>query len=174
MLPYPDSCLKLQVTGQVIKDALEESVSLYPEAEAKFLAVSGLKFTFDPSKSANSRIKATDILLPSGKPINLRKEYTVALNNYIGSGGDGYDMFTREGVKTLVDHENTLQVIDLLTQFFKRTSTSYKVKPVNEARRQMRLSACNTSSTDPDDVSQDGKWIMIRPKVEERITILNT
>lgn len=125
ILPFPDELVKLQVKGQIIKDALEEGVSLYPEAEGKFLVVSGLKFTFDPSKPAKQRINAADILLPTGQPIDLNAEYSVTLNNYIGTGGDGFDMFTGDGVKTLVDSENSLLIMDILSQFFKRTSTSY-------------------------------------------------
>ena len=66
MLPYPDSIIVLKMPGSVVKEALEHAVSYYPEAEGSWLAVSGLKFSFDPSKPAYERINPADILLPSG------------------------------------------------------------------------------------------------------------
>ena len=66
MLPYPDNLIFLQVTGSIVKEALEKSVSLYPEAEGHWLAVSGLKFTFDQSKPAGERIDPASILTSSG------------------------------------------------------------------------------------------------------------
>ena len=63
--PFPGSSMVLQLTGQLIKEALEHDVSLYP-GEGQFLAVSGLKFSFDPSKPAGERVNANDILLASG------------------------------------------------------------------------------------------------------------
>ena len=87
----------------------------------------------------------------------------MAVNSYVGGGGDGFDCFTKESVKTLVNPENTLQVLDLLVQFFKRTSTSFKVKKINEARLQGRLKLFNTALKNSADVSPDGKFVMIRP-----------
>ena len=172
MLPYPDNIIVLQVPGSIVKEALEKSVSLYPEAEGHWLAVSGLKFSFDPSKPTGERINPDDILLPSGQPIDMNGTYKLSANSYMGGGGDGYDCFTKEGVKTLVDPENTLQVIDLLIQFCKRTSKSFNLKPQNKAKLENRLRIFNTSLAGPDDVSADGKWIVLRPEVEGRVTII--
>ena len=173
MLPYPDVMTVLEVPGSIIKEALEHSVSYYPLAEGNWLAVSGLKFTFDASKPAGERIKPEDIKLLSGESINLDARYTMAVNSYVGTGGDGYECFTKPEVKLLVDPENTAGLIEMLLQFLKKTSTTYTVKPANEEKRQIRLGLFNTSSTNPEDVSPDGEWLIIRPQVNGRITILN-
>ena len=73
----------------------------------------------------------------------------------------------------VLDPENTIGLIEMLLQFLKKTSTIYTVKPAAEEKRQIRLALFNTSSDKPEDVSPDGDWIMIRPQVEGRITILN-
>ena len=149
MLPYPDVLTVLEVSGSLIKEALEHSVSYYPQAEGNWLAVSGLKFTFDGSRPVGERIKPEDIMLPSGASIDLAAKYTMAVNNYVGNGGDGYQCFTKPDVKLLVDPENTPGLIEMLLQFQKKTSTTYTVKPANEEKRQIRLGVFNTSSDDP-------------------------
>ena len=108
MLPYPDFLIVVEVPGSIVKETLEHAVSLYPEAEGSWLAVSGLKFSFDPSKPAYERINPADILLPSNQPIDLNAKYSLAMNSYAGTGGDGYDCLTKPEVKTLIDPENTL------------------------------------------------------------------
>ena len=37
-------------------EALENSVSMYPNHDGRFLQVSGVKFAFDPSKPRGSRV----------------------------------------------------------------------------------------------------------------------
>ena len=98
MFPYPDVMTVLEVPGSIIKEALEHSVSNYPEDKGNWLAVSGLKFTFDASKPVGERIKPQDIVLLSGESIDLAAKYTMAVNRYIGTGGDGYECFEKPEV----------------------------------------------------------------------------
>ena len=114
MLPYPDIMTVLEVPGSIVKEALEHSVSYYPLAEGNWLAVSGLKFTFDASKPAYERINPQEIILPSGESIDLSAKYSLAVNSYVGGGGDGYECFTKPEVKLLVDPENTSGLIEML------------------------------------------------------------
>lgn len=164
MFPYPDNLIVIKVPAAILKEALEVSVALYPEAEGDWLAVSGLKFAFDPSKPANERIDPASIILASsGKPIDMNAEYTITANSFIGKGGGGFNCFEKEEVKMIVDPENTVSVLDMILQFCKRTSKDYTVLEKNKARLEKRLGIFNTSSKKPDDVSPDGKFIMIRP-----------
>ena len=80
-------------------------------------------------------------------------------------------MFLKEEVKRITDDENSLWLIDLMKQFFNRTSKSYEPIPSRELRRAQRLRLFNTDDEDPENESPDGKWIMIRPQVENRIRI---
>ena len=149
MFPYPDVMTVLEVPGSIIKEALEHSVSNYPEDKGNWLAVSGLKFTFDASKPVGERIKPQDIVLLSGESIDLAAKYTMAVNRYIGTGGDGYECFEKPEVKLLIDPENTAGLIEMLMQFLKKTSTIYTVRPATEEKRQIRLELFNTSSDNP-------------------------
>lgn len=90
VLPFGNLTLTKYVTGKVLEQALELSVSEYPSSMGGFMQVSGVTFEFDPSKEAGKR---TQNILINGEPINPEKTYVVALNDFIAAGGDGYDMF---------------------------------------------------------------------------------
>ena len=49
-----------------------------------------MKFSFDPSKEAGKRVSDVKV---EDEPIDLSKEYIIAINDYLAQGGDGYDMF---------------------------------------------------------------------------------
>ncbi|PKL25994.1 MAG: bifunctional metallophosphatase/5'-nucleotidase [Spirochaetae bacterium HGW-Spirochaetae-3] len=51
-------------------------------------ALAGIKYTVDVSKPAGSRIKV--ISMSDGKPFELGRTYSVAINSYRGSGGGGH------------------------------------------------------------------------------------
>jgi 5'-nucleotidase len=89
-LPFSNYLCKTRLKGSVIKEALEVSVSSYPETRGGFLQVSGLTFEFDPAKAAGRRIVSVSV---GGKPLDPDKEYTVVTNDFISAGGDEYVMF---------------------------------------------------------------------------------
>lgn len=89
VLPFNNLGVVKKYTGAAILEALELSVSAYPDASGGFLHVSGMTFSFDPAKEAGSRV--SDVLV-GGEPLDLEKEYTVALNDFTAAGGDNYTM----------------------------------------------------------------------------------
>ena len=90
VLPFDNTLVVMQFTGAQIRAALELSVSKYPAENGGFLQVSGLKFTFDPSKPAGQRIVE---VTANGQPLDPNKTYVVATNDFTAVGGDGYTMF---------------------------------------------------------------------------------
>jgi 5'-nucleotidase len=68
----------------------EWGTSKYPAANGGFPHVAGITFTFN-----KSTLKVSDVKI-GGKPIDLRKTYTLATNEFMGAGGDGYTMLDRE------------------------------------------------------------------------------
>ena len=80
-------------------------------------------------------------------------------------------MLKQDDVKTVGETENTIQIIDLVKKFFKRTSTSYKIIPKREVIRQNRLRLFKTESDNEAHVSPDRKWIMVQPEIEGRIKV---
>ncbi len=89
VLPFDNTLVVLEVSGANIKAALERSVSEYPQQLGGFLQVSGLSFEFDPLKAPGERVVS---VLVDNKPLDEKKTYTVATNDFLAAGGDGYDM----------------------------------------------------------------------------------
>jgi 5'-nucleotidase/UDP-sugar diphosphatase len=96
-LPFGNRTVKLEVTGATILSALENGVSDVENAAGRFPQVSGISIEYDPSKPKGSRIVSVKM---GNTPIDLAATYTLATNDYMANGGDGYAMF--KGVKPLL------------------------------------------------------------------------
>lgn len=93
ILPFKNKLVKIEVTGAMLRAALEHGVSrTAPGAEpGGFPQVSGIQFSFDASKSPGSRV--SDIKV-NGQPLNETRKYTLATSTFLAlDGGDGYTMF---------------------------------------------------------------------------------
>ena len=97
-LPFGNVNVKLEVTGEIIAQALEHGYRAAPEATGSFLHISGMKVTVDTSKPAGSRISGVMI---GDAPLDPAKTYTLATNDFMGRGGDGYKML--RSAKVLID-----------------------------------------------------------------------
>jgi 5'-nucleotidase len=100
ILPYNNKVVKVQLTGAVIREALEHGVaSLGTESQpGRFPQVSGIRYSFDASRPPGKRITSITI---NGKPLDDRGTYTLGTTNYVAiDAGDGYDMF-RKGTLVL-------------------------------------------------------------------------
>lgn len=92
ILPFKNKVVKLEVTGELLKRTLEHGVARSAEdgEPGRFPQVSGLRFSFDASRPAGSRIIDVSV---NGKPLDEKKRYTLATTDYVGiGGGDGYEM----------------------------------------------------------------------------------
>lgn len=99
VLPFDNYIVAIKLTGQQILGALEHGVSGIEEGEGRFPQVSGLSFRYSPSGKKGNRIKE---VLIAGQPIDVSKEYSVATNDFLAAGGDGYKAFG-EAVKSSRD-----------------------------------------------------------------------
>jgi 5'-nucleotidase/UDP-sugar diphosphatase len=90
VLPFDNYIVAIRLTGSQIREALEHGVSSVGEDSGRFPQVSGLRFRYAPSAPAGSRVRE---ILIGGKPVDPRKEYTVATIDYLAAGGDGYKAF---------------------------------------------------------------------------------
>lgn len=100
-LPFGNGTVKLELKGAQVLEALEHGFSEVPEANGAFLHISGIKLTIDTSKPAGSRV--SDIMVGDA-PLDPAKTYTVATNDFMGRGGDGFRML-RSG-KVLIDADS--------------------------------------------------------------------
>ncbi|MGR3662725.1 MAG: bifunctional metallophosphatase/5'-nucleotidase [Paracoccaceae bacterium] len=94
VLPFQNTLSTFQVTGATVLAALENGVSQHEEGAGRFPQVAGMKFTFDVSQPAGSRI--SDVMVAEGDgfvPIDVDAVYGLVSNNYVRGGGDGYKMF---------------------------------------------------------------------------------
>jgi 5'-nucleotidase len=92
ILPFKNKVVKVELSGALLRQALEHRVARSAEdAEpGRFPQVSGVRFTFDASRPAGSRI--VDLTV-NGKPLDEKKNYTLATSDYVAlDGGDGYAM----------------------------------------------------------------------------------
>jgi 2',3'-cyclic-nucleotide 2'-phosphodiesterase (5'-nucleotidase family) len=88
-LPFDNRLIVVEVPGSAILAALENGVSQLATQAGRFPQVAGLTFTLDPGKPAGKRVSKVTI---GGKPIDPKKIYRLAINDYMARGGDGYDM----------------------------------------------------------------------------------
>lgn len=96
VLPFQNTLSTFEVSGQMLKDALENGVSQYEEKAGRFLQVAGMKYSVDTSKPAGERI--TEVLVAEGAgfaALDVAKSYYAVANNYVRQGGDGFAMFER-------------------------------------------------------------------------------
>lgn len=101
LLPFEDLTCKTEVTGKMMRLAMENGVSQWPKHEGRFPQISGFSFTFDPNNAPGSRVLEITV---NGQPIEEEKTYTLACKPYISiDGKDGYDCF--KGTKSLISAE---------------------------------------------------------------------
>jgi 2',3'-cyclic-nucleotide 2'-phosphodiesterase (5'-nucleotidase family) len=97
-MPFGNTTVLLELTGDKLKAALENGVSQVRELGGRFPQVSGLTVEVDLKEPVGSRVKSVKV---NGEPLDPAKTYKVATNDFMARGGDGYRAFT-EG-KQLVD-----------------------------------------------------------------------
>jgi 2',3'-cyclic-nucleotide 2'-phosphodiesterase (5'-nucleotidase family) len=95
--PFGNTTVMVAITGVDIRAALENGLSLLDDRAGRFPQVSGLAFTYDPKAPAGSRLVSVTV---GGAPLEDARRYTVASNNFMLAGGDGYDALARG--KTLI------------------------------------------------------------------------
>jgi len=95
ILPFQNTLSTFKVTGEQLLTAIENGVSEIEEVAGRFPQVSGMRYTFDPSKPANGG-RVTSIEIDENgtwTPLDLNKTYGMVSNNFIRGGGDGYKVF---------------------------------------------------------------------------------
>lgn len=87
-LPFGNVTVVTELPGSQILLALENGVSRVEDGAGRFPQVSGLSYAFDAAAEAGSRVSE---VMVGGAALEADKLYTVAVNDYILGGGDGYD-----------------------------------------------------------------------------------
>lgn len=89
-LPFDNTLAVVKLRGMDIIEALEHSVRLLPDQNGGFLQVSGITFEVEPKAIPGARVINVKV---NGRPISTADYYTVATNDFLAAGGDGYETF---------------------------------------------------------------------------------
>jgi 2',3'-cyclic-nucleotide 2'-phosphodiesterase (5'-nucleotidase family) len=107
VLPFPNTVVTMALNGKDLTEALEKSAELGQGSGGK-LQTYGIKYLTE-----NGHVKIEDI---RGKGFDPDATYTVAINDFLAAGGDGYTVFNEKGKNC---YDSALLISDLLIDFIK-------------------------------------------------------
>lgn len=92
VLPFNNDLVTITLTGQEIKDAMENGVStITTTKDGRFPHIAGMRFDYDSTKPVNERVVRIQVKNgDSYVPIDLKAKYEVATNAFTAKGGDFY------------------------------------------------------------------------------------
>ncbi|MDD4842614.1 MAG: 5'-nucleotidase C-terminal domain-containing protein, partial [Sphaerochaetaceae bacterium] len=92
VLPFNNTVVLVEVTGQDIYDALEFGYSQLPNQNGGFPQTAGMQIVYSRFSAVGNRIKR---VLINGKEVDRKATYKLATNDFMAAGGDGYTMLDR-------------------------------------------------------------------------------
>ncbi|MEV6422359.1 bifunctional metallophosphatase/5'-nucleotidase [Streptomyces sp. NPDC051662] len=117
--PFTNMMNAVDLTGAQLITALQQQVSGSNEASPKILQVSkGFTYTLDMTKTGAARV-ITDSVKLNGEAIDPAKTYRVAMNEFLGGGGDGFAVLG-QGKNKLVGPSD----LDLFNAYLAANSTA--------------------------------------------------
>ncbi len=123
-LPFGNATVVTELPGSQILAAIENGVSQVERGSGRFPQVSGMTYVYDPTAEPGARVQE---IMIGGAPLDVNKVYTLATNNYILGGGDGYAALG--GGKVLVDEANgNLMANDVMNYIEAMGGVSAKVE----------------------------------------------
>ncbi|HET6342512.1 MAG TPA: 5'-nucleotidase C-terminal domain-containing protein, partial [Gemmatimonadota bacterium] len=116
--PFQNTLVSLELTGEQLRRALEAVV------EDRLGEVSGIRYRFDPTRPEGRRVldawleEGGEAVVRDGAAVDPDATYSVTANNFMASGGSGYDVLAEaEGTSTgLVDSEVLVEYLAALPQ----------------------------------------------------------
>jgi 5'-nucleotidase / UDP-sugar diphosphatase len=125
-LPFGNKTVKLELTGAQILAALENGFSQIETGGGRFPQVSGLTVVVNVNAPPGERVEE---VTAGGAPLDPAKTYTLATNDFMAAGGDGYTAFV--GATNLV---NVVDAVLMATQVMDRIAEAGTVAPTVEGR----------------------------------------
>ncbi|WP_159881007.1 5'-nucleotidase C-terminal domain-containing protein [Paenibacillus puerhi] len=124
VLPFNNDLVTITLTGQEIKEALENGVStITTTRDGRFPHVAGMRFYYDSTQPVNERVKRVEVKQgASYVALDLAASYTVATNAFTAKGGDFYaslEKAYKEGRVNLL----YLPDYEVLTNYLKKLGT---------------------------------------------------
>jgi 2',3'-cyclic-nucleotide 2'-phosphodiesterase (5'-nucleotidase family) len=103
VFPFGNDVIKLKMPGSKLQEALEYGTRLAPEVSAGFPQVSGLNFEVHIDAQMPDRVQN---IMVNGVPLNPDSTYTLATNDFLAAGGDGYIMFAGSPVSEVANYSS--------------------------------------------------------------------
>lgn len=125
-LPFGNKTVKLSLSGAQLREALEHGFSKVEEGAGRFPSLSGIAVTWSRSAPAGERVKSVTI---NGKALDPAAKYTLATNDFIARGGDGYAVFKQAEV--LIDGSAARLMASMVMDF---VAAAGEVSPKVEGR----------------------------------------
>lgn len=135
VLPFGNDPVVVTLTGSELKEVLEHSVRLAPAENGGFLHVSGMRFKYDSTQEAGSRVLVMEVKEgDTYVPIEENKEYTITTNQFTAMGGDDYDTFRKAYAEGRVTNIGEIDWEQLMNYMIEEEYLNGKVDPVREGR----------------------------------------
>lgn len=84
--PFGNEIVRIRLTGREMRAVLEQGLSLgHPD-----IHISGLRVVYDSTRPAGRRIR--EVRLPTGRRMEDRATYTLAINDFLAGGKEGFTM----------------------------------------------------------------------------------
>jgi 5'-nucleotidase len=115
-LKFPDKFAVIEVSGEILLEALENGVSQMPKKDGRFPQLSDMVYSFDVSRPVGSRILAGSVYI-QGRLLDSDRRYKVATSNVIVDGKIGYEMFNK--AKVLFPYSDNLLIVDVFANYLK-------------------------------------------------------
>ena len=125
-LPFGNKTVSLALTGTQLLMALENGFSQVEDGSGRFPHVSGLSITVDLGAAPLSRVQSVRV---GEAPLDPAAIYTMATNDYIAGGGDGYTIL--QEAKVLIDADASVLMASQLIDYIRAAGT---VAPEIEGR----------------------------------------
>ena len=91
-LPFGNRTVVLEATGRAVIAALEHGLGAVEKRAGRFPHISGLRVRYAPARPAGHRVLTATL---DGTPLDPDGTYTLATNEFLARGGDGYAMLAR-------------------------------------------------------------------------------
>jgi 5'-nucleotidase len=120
--PFGNSLVTMKLTGAQIVAALEQQWLPGPPPTTRIMKTSGITYTWDATQPLGSRIVPGSVSI-NGVPMVPGQTYTVTVNNFMATGGDGFTTFISGLNQTggAVDLDALIAYVKTLSQPFSET-----------------------------------------------------
>ncbi|MDO5400581.1 MAG: bifunctional UDP-sugar hydrolase/5'-nucleotidase [Eubacteriales bacterium] len=139
--PYQNTLKVLEITGAVLREALEHSAAYFALDRDGTLRISeaflkpkvehynydyfaGVTYTVDPARPVGSRVVT---LMREGQPVRPDQVLTICVSDYRASGAGGYEMYAQCRVLREYDREMS----DIIMEYFEAHKTIPPLGPPN-------------------------------------------